>query len=107
MPISRTAARARSMSGCDAAVKGLLTLPIRKLHITPLYWRKNVFFAGNNLAMSETSSSATPSMPGSARGEPSDQALAQVEKWMTIIREIAHERQAPTIIPSDDPSPRA
>jgi hypothetical protein len=75
--------------------------------LAPLYWRKNVFFAGNNSAMSETSSSATPSMPGSAAREPSDQALAQVEKWMTLIRELAHERHAPTIIPSDDPSPRA
>jgi hypothetical protein len=74
--------------------------------LAPLYWRKNVFFAGNNPAMSETSSSA-PSMPGSAHREPSDQALAQVEKWMTLIREIAHERHAPTIIPSDDPSPKA
>jgi hypothetical protein len=45
-------------------------------------------------------------MPGSARREPSDQVLAQVEKWMTLIREIAHERHAPTIIPSDDPSPK-
>jgi hypothetical protein len=55
-------------------------------------------------AMSETSSNATPPMPGSTRDETSDlQALAQVEKWMAIIREISHER-APTIIPSDDPS---
>jgi hypothetical protein len=52
--------------------------------------------------MSETSSSATPPTP--TRDEASDrQALAQVEKWMAIIREISHER-APTIIPSDDPS---
>jgi hypothetical protein len=43
-------------------------------------------------------------MPGSAAREPSDQALAQVEKWMTLIRELGHERHAPTIIPSDDPS---
>ena len=62
-------------------------------------------------AMSETSSSATPSMPRatplSARGEtPDRQALAQVERWMNIIRELAHERLAPTIIPSDDPSPK-
>jgi hypothetical protein len=93
------------MSGCGAAAKHPLTLPITKVDSAPLY-RKNVFFAGNNPAMSETSSSATPSMPGSARREPPDQALAQVEKWMTLIREIAHERQAPTIIPSDDPSPK-
>jgi len=46
-------------------------------------------------------------MPGSGRPEPSDQALAQVEKWMVLIRELAHERQAPTVVPSDDPSPRA
>jgi hypothetical protein len=47
-------------------------------------------------------------MPGSTRGVTSDrQALAQVEKWMSIIRDLAHERQAPTIIPSDDPSPKA
>jgi len=58
-------------------------------------------------AMSETSSSATPPMPGSPRNEsPDRQALAQVEKWMAIIREISHER-APTIIPSDDPSAKA
>jgi hypothetical protein len=94
------------MSGCGAAGKHLLTLPITKVDLAPLCWRKIVLFAGNNLAMSETSSSATPSMPGSARGEPSDQALAQVEKWMTLIRELAHERHAPTIIPSDDPSPK-
>jgi hypothetical protein len=98
------AGRARFMSGCGAAAKHPLTLPITKVDLAPLYWRKNVFFAGNNPAMSETSSSATPSMPGSAHREPSDQALAQVEKWMTLIREIARERQAPTIIPSDDPS---
>jgi hypothetical protein len=92
------------MSGCGAAGNLPLTLPIAKVDLAPLYWRKNVFFAGNNSAMSETSSSATPSMPGSAGREPSDQALAQVEKWMTLIRELAHERPAPTIIPSDDPS---
>jgi hypothetical protein len=94
------------MSGCGAAGNPLLTLLIRKADLAPLYWRKNVFFAGNNSAMSETNSSTTPSMPGSARHEPSDQVLAQVEKWMTLIREIAHERHAPTIIPSDDPSPK-
>jgi hypothetical protein len=49
-----------------------------------------------------------PLVPPSARGETSDrQALTQVEKWMTIIRELAHERHAPTIIPSDDLSPKA
>jgi hypothetical protein len=58
-------------------------------------------------AMSQSSSSAIPSMPTSTRVTPDRQALAQVEKWMTIIREIVHERQAPTIIPSDDPSPKA
>jgi hypothetical protein len=59
-------------------------------------------------AMSPTSSSATPSMPASSPGEtPDRQALALVEKWMTVIRELAHERHAPTIIPSDDPSPKA
>jgi len=59
-------------------------------------------------AMSETSSNATPPLPGSTRNEsPDRQALAQVEKWMNIIRELAHERQAPTIIPSDDPPAKA
>jgi hypothetical protein len=58
-------------------------------------------------AMSETSSDATPPMPTSTRDGTSDrQALAQVEKWMAIIREISHEH-APTIIPSDDPSAKA
>jgi hypothetical protein len=42
--------------------------------------------------MSETQSKRT-----SMRGEPSDkQALAQVEKWMAMIREISRERQAQT-----------
>jgi hypothetical protein len=58
-------------------------------------------------AMAETNSSATPSLPGAPHGETSDQGpLAQVEKWMSIIRELAHDRGAPTIIPSDDPSPK-
>jgi hypothetical protein len=54
--------------------------------------------------MSETSSAATPSTPAPGRSESFDrQALARVEKWMALIREISHEPKAPTIIPSDDP----
>jgi hypothetical protein len=42
--------------------------------------------------MSETAD--TQSKPASMRGETADkQALAQVEKWMAIIREISRERQ--------------
>jgi hypothetical protein len=94
------------MSGCGAPGNLSLTLPTRKPDLESFYWRKNVFFAGNNPAMSDTSSSPMPSMSGSGHREPPDQVLAQVEKWMTVIREIAHERQAPAIIPSDDPSPK-
>ena len=44
-------------------------------------------------------------MPAPRRNESPDRlALAEVEKWMALIRDISHERDAPTIIPSDDPS---
>jgi len=44
-----------------------------------------------------------PAMPVPRRTDSSDrQALAQVEKWMALIRELSHERPAPTIIPPDN-----
>ena len=46
-------------------------------------------------AMSEIAD--TQSRPTTRRDDQADkQAFAQVEKWMAMIREIAHERQAPT-----------
>jgi hypothetical protein len=40
---------------------------------------------------------ATQSRPTARRDDQADRrAFAQVEKWMATIREIAHERQAPT-----------
>jgi hypothetical protein len=45
--------------------------------------------------MSETATD-TQSKPASTPRESSDQhALAQVEKWMAMIKEISHERQGP------------
>ena len=39
----------------------------------------------------------TSSKPSAKRDARTDeQAFARVEKWMAMIREIAHERQAPT-----------
>jgi hypothetical protein len=38
----------------------------------------------------------TQSRPNTRRDDQADnRAFAQVEKWMAMIREIAHERQAP------------
>jgi len=49
--------------------------------------------------MSETAE--TPSKPQATRSERADkQAIAQVEKWMAIIREISHERQGKTALHS-------
>jgi hypothetical protein len=47
--------------------------------------------------MSETETANAQSKPAvSPQGESSDKhALAQVEKWMAMIREISGERQAP------------
>jgi hypothetical protein len=98
----RTAGRARFTCACGVSGKQALTLPIAKSDVVPLYRRKKVFFAGEVQAMSETSN-ATPPRPDET---PDRQAIAQVEKWMAIIREISHER-APTIIPSDDPAAKA
>ena len=45
--------------------------------------------------MSDTAD--TPSNPITRRDDQADkQAFDQVEKWMAMIREISHERQAPT-----------
>ncbi len=45
--------------------------------------------------MSETATD-TQSKPAAAPSEASDKhALAQVEKWLAMIREISHERQGP------------
>jgi hypothetical protein len=39
----------------------------------------------------------TPSKPTTKRdGQADKQVFAQVEKWMAMIRELNHERQAPT-----------
>jgi hypothetical protein len=46
--------------------------------------------------MSETTDSQ--SKPVSSRGDAADKhALAQVEKWMAIIREISRDRQGQTV----------
>jgi hypothetical protein len=48
--------------------------------------------------MSETAADTHPK-PHAMRGDSADQrALAQVEKWMAIIREISRERQGPTFL---------
>jgi len=45
--------------------------------------------------MSQTATD-TQSKPASTPSEAGDKhALAQVEKWMAMIKEISHERQAP------------
>jgi hypothetical protein len=52
--------------------------------------------------MSETAAT-TSSKPSPMRADTDRQALAQVEKWLAIIREISGEPQGQTIVPSDDP----
>jgi hypothetical protein len=46
--------------------------------------------------MSETAD--TQSKPATMRGTSDKQALAQVEKWMAIIREISRERQGQIVL---------
>ncbi|MGB7100012.1 MAG: hypothetical protein WBD95_14770 [Xanthobacteraceae bacterium] len=51
----------------------------------------------SEIAISETAD--THQKPASTRGDSADKrALAQVEKWMAIIREISRERQGPTFL---------
>jgi hypothetical protein len=106
--MSRTAGRERSTCGCGARGNLALTLPPVSRLRSRFTGEQTSPLMAIIASMSQASSSATPSMPTTTRGvTPDRQALAQVEKWMTIIRELAHERQAPTIIPSDDPSVKA
>ena len=48
MPTLRTAARERFTCGYGASGNPALTLPIAKADLAPFYWRKKVFFDGNN-----------------------------------------------------------